>query len=440
MPCRENINEATRRRAVGENGSGIDMSWSLPDTSIPAGALCCPGLPCCPGFMKKLSPRHRFWLIHHAARSANAKRRSKEQAKFRRCSSTLRRAVIYNNGRRRKVWIAKIGRKLPGVLCFESNYEVTAGFFRDLSNRLCENAISERQKFKTMRNGPRSWSDFSTSRYISPAAGLVLAAEFDRSRKLAGVDRLFTINMDDWDPDVRATLVELGFLPLLGIDPPSDVSRPVGSTAPFVVPFRSEKLVDMAIASQVLRHLIQLAASAAHLQIEVDPLSSFRDFLTVIGEALTNTSDHAYPPTIHPELPTVGRWWISGSVDPAKRKLRFTVYDQGVTIPRALPLSRNYGAIQRFLRLIRIRHDPGDVQHDGSAIAAAVRTGASGTGLASRGHGLTLMRNLIMKNRVGTLRIISRNGEYVARTRKKDQIFTRSIPLRGTLVEWTVDL
>ncbi|TXN07380.1 ATP-binding protein [Methylobacterium sp. WL103] len=197
----------------------------------------------------------------------------------------------------------------------------------------------------------------------------------------------------------------------------------------------------MAMASETLREVISLAASAAVIGVGQDPLSQFRTFLTAIGEALNNTSDHAYPQDLDTKLPNIGRWWITGAVDPATRRLTFSVYDQGVTIPRAIPYGRRRDEVQRFMqKLIRRGYDADDTSLDGHAIAAAVRVGVSGTGHSYRGHGLGLMRDYIKAYRPGRLRIISRNGEFMACTGRKDEFKTRSVALHGTFVEWTVDL
>jgi hypothetical protein len=299
-----------------------------------------------------------------------------------------------------------------------------------------QSLFGSKNKLRRSR-APLRWYDFRQLTEVSPGAGLVLAAEFDRARILTKARQMFTIDMDKWQPQPLRTLLSLGLLPLLGID--DAVAQPDGSQ--MVVRFRSDTNVDMAVASDTLREVISLAASAAVIGVGQDPLSQFRTFLTAIGEALNNTSDHAYPQTLETELPNVGRWWITGAVDPAKRRLTFAVYDQGVTIPGAIPYGQRRQQMQRFVqKLTRQGYDPTDTSLDGHAIAAAVRAGVSGTGMDYRGHGLGLMRDYIRAYRPGRLRIVSRNGEFVACTGRKDEFRTRGVTLQGTFVEWTVDL
>lgn len=325
---------------------------------------------------------------------------------------------------------------IPSVLCFDHNYEETVSFFGDLSARLCRSAQRARMGMP-MPARKRTWHDFSVLEFISPSAALVLAAEYDRGRILANQSRLFTINMDKWKDGTRRTLTDLGFLSLLGID--SEINSDISGK--HIVRFRSDTRVKMDVASATFREVIQLAVSAAGVMVGDDVLENFRIVLLAIGEALTNTSDHAYPAEQPTDLPNVGRWWITGAVDPTERRLTFTVYDQGISIPRAIPHGQKFEKVQRFFQRLSGRDlDPMDVSLDGQSIASAVRAGASGTGLDHRGKGLGLMRSCIRRERSGQLRIISRNGDYVACSGRTDQQRTRQAALRGTLVEWTVDL
>ena len=325
---------------------------------------------------------------------------------------------------------------MPKILCFDNNIEETISFLGGVARHLCAHYLENKNKLRRSRT-PLQWYDFRQLSQVSPGAGLVLAAEFDRARILTKARQMFTIDMDKWQPQPLRTLLSLGLLSLLGID--DEVLQPDGSQR--IVRFRSDTSVDMAAASETLREVIDLAASAAVIGVGQDPLSQFRTFLQAIGEALNNTSDHAYPQALGTELPNVGRWWITGAVDTAERRLTFAVYDQGVTIPSALPYGERRDHMQRFVqKLTRQGYDADDRTFDGHAIAAAVRTGASGTGASYRGHGLGLMRDYIRAYRPGRLRIVSRNGEFVACTGLKDEYRTRSMALPGTFVEWTVDL
>lgn len=380
--------------------------------------------------MKKLTHDQKMWLQRHALRAAS--RRSSKSYR----SAGRRLAVGYRQGKRTHVWVSKDALKLPRVLCFDTNYDETAAFFDNLGKELCKNAAMAKYKVK-YRHKLARWCDFSTLEFISPSAGLVLAAEYERGKIISKFDGLHTINMHQWKPGPRQTLIDLGLLSLLGIDPQSDGNE----TAKHIVQFQSDRKVEMSKASRTLRDVIVLAATASVLLVENDELKNFRTFLQAIGEALNNTSDHAYPANQPTDLPNVGRWWITGAVDPAERLMTFAVYDQGVSIPRAIPHGRRFQNVRRFFkRWVGVDFDPNDTEQDGRAIAAAVRGGVSGTGLEHRGRGMGLMRDYIRTERNGRLRIVSRHGDFVACTGRRDQQSTRAIPLRGTLVEWTVNL
>ena len=325
---------------------------------------------------------------------------------------------------------------MPRLLCFDQNFEETVTFLSGLGRTLCNRYLETKNKIRAKKSTIR-WYDFGQLAEVSPGAGLVVAAEFDRSRILTQTRQMFTIDMHKWQPQPRRTLLSLGLLPLLGID--AALEEP--DEAQLIVRFRSDTGVAMAVASDTLQEVINLAASAALIGVGQDVLHQFRTFLAAIGEALNNTSDHAYPQALDTDLPNVGRWWITGAVDPTARRLTFAVYDQGVTIPRAIPYGQSHDRVRRFVRMLAGRgYNSDDTSLDGHAIAAAVRIGASGTGLAHRGRGLGLMRDYIKGERTGRLRIVSRNGDFVACTGCKDEYRTRSVALNGTYVEWIVDL
>ena len=344
--------------------------------------------------------------------------------------------VGYQDGQRRKIWVSAEPDSMPALLCFDRNFEETAAFIGKATAKLCKVAEQNRKRIRSRRM-PVGWYDFSLLREISPGAALVLAAEYDRARILSKLAQLYAINVDDWQDQPRDLLRSLGFFDLLGIEAPP--ARPDEMRT--IVTFKSDKNVNMAVASRTLVEVIELAASAAIIGVGQDPLKEFRTFLQAIGEALNNTSDHAYPENLQTDFPNVGRWWITGAVDPEARRLTFAVYDQGVTIPRAIPYGHRYERVRRFVQRLTGRgYDPEDRSLDGHSIAAAVRVGVSGTGLEYRGRGLGLMCDYIRRERQGRLRIVSRNGEFVACTGRKDEYRTRSVPLHGTFVEWIVDL
>jgi len=386
--------------------------------------------------MKKLSFSHKVWLARHARRAHLRRIVEKDRRHERRTGHQIKRAVGYRDGTRRKIWVSAKPDPVPALLCFDRNFEETAAFIERATTKLCQVYAENRNRIRSRRT-PVGWHDFASLEEITPGAALVLAAEYDRVRMLYGAAQMYAINVDDWQAQPRDLLRSLGFFDLLGIEAPP--VRPDEMRT--IVRFRSDTNVNMAVASHTLIEVIELAASAAIIGVGQDPLKEFRTFLQAIGEALNNTSDHAYPDNLPTDFPNVGRWWITGAVDLDARRLTFAVYDQGVTIPRAIPYGRRFERVRRIVQtLTRRGYDPDDRSLDGHAIAAAVRSGVSGTGLDHRGRGLGLMRDYIRNERSGRLRIVSRNGEFVACTGRKDEYRTRSVPLHGTFVEWIVDL
>ena len=129
-------------------------------------------------------------------------------------------------------------------------------------------------------------------------------------------------------------------------------------------------------------------------------------------EAMDNCAAHAYPEDCEFRYPTEQqRWWMSGSAANG-RDLEVIFFDQGATIPGTLPHSGK-GEIagrwlQKTLNLIGI-----EAADDSQRIQAAMAAGRSAIQGQGRGHGLVQMRGLVDLAASGSLRILSRRGQYI---------------------------
>ena len=341
-------------------------------------------------------------------------------------------------------------RALPTVFCLEQNRDEVVAFLDSLRSRF---VIKTRQRTHPRKPGKirtiSPYFDFSTIRQITPAAALVLAAEYDRARirRIAEVFsnasdwrkvdpslfQLSLIDVDRWDPNVLRTLAQLGFFELLEIPEPNPDNV---VEAEHILSFRSGKNVDSAVAGGLtdeLKNLLQklkmpTTDATVHLQGR-------------LVDAIQNVRDHAYPQNVSMRFPHVGQWWMTASVDQNENRLDVVVYDQGVTIPGSIPHSPRSSEIVNYLKKIfNLEEDVNNPIYDGKSIKAAIEVGQSGTEQPHRGRGLMFMRELVSYCRDGELRILSRNGGYSYRRNGHESEWSHPTSIGGTLIEWKLFL
>jgi hypothetical protein len=343
--------------------------------------------------------------------------------------------------------LARQRLEMPTVFCLTENHEEVAKFLLELQRHL--SVGGERLRRLRMRGRLRpaqrrggliydSYADFATMDRITPAAALVLASEYDRADALFNLgDMLSAINLDTWKPEVRSTLKEVGFLSMLGVDdPPIELAERDGI---FIVPFLSGSNVNGAAIDELIRELASLAENEGIGDSET--LLNRSRVYDGLGEAIQNVEDHAYPDQGVFRYPVVRRWWMTGAVEPAKKRFNLVIYDQGISIPASLPRWSLFGDFKAsFFKAFGREFDPDIAERDGETIAQAVQLGRSSTGKSWHGKGLPLMREIVENASDGTLRLYSRCGEYVYRLGKSPSSRSFEIPLTGTLVEWDLYL
>jgi hypothetical protein len=159
-------------------------------------------------------------------------------------------------------------------------------------------------------------------------------------------------------------------------------------------------------------------------------------------EATENTRLHAYPPD-WPDPETVQRWWMTGAVNGAEKRLTLIVYDQGISIPGSLPKWAGYDQIEKIIRRLYRGQRPPDStggELDAVNLRLAMSIRRSSSGLVNRGKGLHVFRDVVDRCREGRLRIISRRGEFVYEKGRRPRARLLATPLVGTLVEWDLRL
>lgn len=296
---------------------------------------------------------------------------------------------------------------LPERMDFEDNYETTVSHLHNV--RL---AAKGQIKLKLL--------DFSNLKYISTSAALVLASEVDRWNHR--IKKRIRAKVETWHEDIKRLLCQMGYFELLGLKKPD---YPPFSKPTVFLPFKRGLVVqgDGGLLIQQLRIEIEETVGSRIKKLEL---------FGGLSEAITNVSQHAYPKDA-----AFRQWWLSASYDQSTQRLCVTFYDQGLTIPVTLPLSKVAKFIANLLNLNR----------DSEKIEAAMEVGRSSTGDPERGQGLGDLLQFALAYDGGMLTIYSRRGMYrvnarknedepILRSEKKD--FERSIG--GTLIEWSVKI
>jgi hypothetical protein len=322
---------------------------------------------------------------------------------------------------------------MPENLCFDENAMETLTALERLRRRLETVRVVKGRPSKHSRGRTRTlggYTAFETMRRISPAAALVLAAEYERCLLRTG-GRSNVINVERWDNSVFDTLWKVGFFDLVWA---GEVEGPDISADEVVLRMQSGDTADPIEVDKLVEGLKLLYP---------DPVETQEGLVHLYGamiEAVANVMNHAYP-TSWAKVPPAAlrRWWMTGAVDRRNRRTTAVVFDRGVTIPVSLPNWANAeGWLRRMSRRVRIIPAIDDPGSDGDAIAAAVEEALSSTGEQHRGTGLAQIRGFVDQCREGRLRIMSRCGEVVFSPRQQPLVRTYDVPLEGTLIEWSV--
>jgi hypothetical protein len=322
---------------------------------------------------------------------------------------------------------------MPENFCLDENYEECVQQLRSVRLRLSESIEEfEKRGSKTKRRLP-SFLDFATIKRCTPSAALVLAAEYDRARTMIP-SNIRLINLDHWRKDLVRLLDEIGFFNLLNIARPRLSETGADVT---VVPFKTGVTFGNNEAGSLMGTLAQMVVNVDPAAAD-DPLtfgSRLRLYAALV-EACENARRHAYPETSGVDK-RVRRWWMTGAIHRADKRLTLAVYDQGVTIPANLPGWEGYPWIKRaFRRLLGTQLADGDPKQDAVALRLAMDAPRSSTGLEHRGKGFPVYKEVIKECNRGRLRIVSRHGEFIYEKGRRPAGRQLVTALDGTLVEW----
>lgn len=360
--------------------------------------------------MKRLTEKRKRRLRVHAACQAARTR----QEKLKRLRHRRRLHASYISEKSHE-WSEKpnLGKEsielaLPADLSLTRNYDATVGFIKDFRH-----AVSLRPK--------RMKVDFTSLQDVSPAAALVLAAELDRWRLLRNF-RPRVIDIDDWNPEVRRLLDQMGLFELLRV---SNRPVPMESSQP-KLHFIKFCTGDEALGSLATELRVGLESVAGSID-------GWKHLYAGLQEAMTNVMHHAYPKDSRiPGRAATNRWWMAGSYDQRDGQLQAMFFDQGVGIPNTVPRTLGLGTLMAFFDKI------GVVDGDAERIKAAMTLGRTRTKERHRGKGLHEIREYVATAPKGRLRILSGRGEYIYNNDGTEQTTTHPYSIGGTLIQWEI--
>ncbi len=260
--------------------------------------------------------------------------------------------------------------------------------------------------------------DFSLTKTIYPAGGLLVHAELDRIGRLVTDRRRFKCK-----PAPAGTLADQ-VLKKVGMYDAVDHISAVSASDQSVVHWRN--------ATGVKAQGEEAWSVVENFEGELS--NALQDSLFKgISEALTNAVHHAYQANRRDGTNVQGdkRWWMFSQ----QREGFLTVVfcDLGIGIPNSLPLKNN-SALNAMLAKL-----PGN-QRDLDAIRVATVLGKTRTLESNRGLGLSEILDAARKAEQGGCIIYSNRGQYgfAPDGRVIENQFSNSI--YGTLIEWRVPL
>lgn len=338
-------------------------------------------------------------------------------------------------------------RQFPELMCFRRAPTETLRAF-DHVRRMLHKQKGKRAWFKPDARPEkavsiRSYISMSDVKEISTSAALVLAAEYER--KSIGMDEKAPLfDVANWDSNLSEKLEQIGFFSRFDYEPELESDEERQSDI-LTVPFYSGTMAKMEEVDKKLLKLVEHIEP--EYQMDLDHVLALN---SAVGEAATNTREHAYPDDHNFDFPHVGLWWATGAASRSERRIVVSLYDQGVSIPVSYP------KLPVFQRTIAALLDLFDTSreipyiNDAKMIQAATKYGKSGR-LSEPGHnsnpiggfGLPQIKDAIDVVGEGSLMILSRGGRYiytVKRGRASEDLSTFDFSVGGTLIEWEVAL
>lgn len=265
--------------------------------------------------------------------------------------------------------------------------------------------------------------DFRATKKISAAAMLYLVAEIYRCLNLTS--RHLLTGTYPLDKVLHRQMQDCGFFELLKV-------KNKLPNSPKTFPLEYIKVMSGVGADGMLADELQRMLLGSNMESK-----AYGAFYRSISEAMTNVAQHADP--IKPEATKYTRmpkrWWMLGHVNKLRKELKVMIVDQGIGIPRSLPMRYPSEFIKSIISKLGFLEPT-----DGEMIEAAMQIGRTKTYRPHQGLGLNDLKRFIDTARAGSLRILSNRGEYTYTYSSGATVAAHTASIKGTLIEWTVPL
>lgn len=201
--------------------------------------------------MKKLTPWRRQWLRRRQLRAL----RQRKQARLK--------VPVFLTPQGSVAMKAARDEAFPAVLSFESAPKQTLEVLHNIRVNLMA-GVRRRKEGSAGREflakGRKSifsrYRPFESVRSISPAAALLLAAEYERFHKLTNTQQTL-VNVHKWKPQVVSTLGAIGFFDLVGFPSPASSGNGANSDT-IILRMRSGDTADPVAVNAVVNDLKEL--------------------------------------------------------------------------------------------------------------------------------------------------------------------------------------
>jgi hypothetical protein len=369
-----------------------------------------------PATVKKLSPKHREYLMRVNAKR-NERRLDSQDKQLRARGGSGRRRP----GSRRK--------SVPAT----SDVRIVAPEYFNL-----EDAVARRQLLRKLRvirkhaiRGAGVVIDFRATKRMYPSGTLLFLAELDRLRQLTGRRNVRAATYPR-DRVVEQVLQQVGILRMVGLRErmqadtfAENVRHWHHATGEFAEGNKLQNLIE--------RYEGRLAPSLT---------SGLYDGIV---EAMTNCVQHAYPreavgPWRADRIPAdvakgCRSWWMFSQE--RNGKLTVVFCDLGVGIPVSVkdPAKWPQQALASILGTLRL------ASPNASLIKAATELYKTRTGRTYRGKGLPDILDVVRTGKSGHLSITSNSGVYrYDAASGNETMYDIGVSIMGTLIQWTIPL
>lgn len=348
--------------------------------------------------MKKNSPKYKIWIRQRNEKNL-IRRTKKKQAKKAAITRAINHNSVVKSAPNYNAVERRIEFKAPLNFSIINNAEETIRFFNDIIA-----FITNQQNF-----GKRIHIDISQLTNLTIDALMYLLAIVNNMNENFKNRFSFSGNAPK-NPEIRKLFTESGFYSFVNRVGKEPISKNADT-----IQIVSGDNSNTEVAKQINDFVILKSGLRK-------PQLSFLYVMMV--ELMSNTHKHAYT-NKNILLPS---WYCFAEYKKEINRVSFTFMDTGEGIPSTV--RKNFGERLDFLKL------NGENKYVVSALNGDFRTA---TEKPYRGKGLPKVRHFCTENKISNVRIITNKADVLCfpEEYKSCEI---TVPLRGTLFYWTIDL